>query len=291
MRLKSALAVVALGASLAACDSIRVDQLDREFVDIYKAKVGFQEQQGMFGIPEGVDQQFAELSDQALAEAGKLGDDKIHQKIGFLRVAAFSAWQAGPKGKPNAPAIAGNTACMALEKTPNRAQMPRDCAIIRIAEPLARKDNLSRELAEYLALQSTPNGAPKDIWKPRLIGMVEGLSCQTLKMTRERQRAVAKPIPSSFWQRVDRARLNAFCDARNARAEFAKLTLDDGENRKNRQAIEGFRKLLPLMKESYPSGTCRNVDEMAMSWRFAKLDSFSGTVASLGAWPPNCPVR
>jgi hypothetical protein len=237
-----------------------------------------------------VNQQLAELSERALEAAQGLGDEDIHQKIGFLRIAALSAWQAGPEGAPADAVVAGDAACEALEAKQDLAQLPRDCTMIRVAGPLHAQDAAARELEEYLSLKAAAESVDAAAWKPRLIEAAETSACQVLKVTRQRQAALQRPVPVAFWRQLDRQRLSAYCNARNAAAEYAQLSLSPEEVQARDRAQQGLRVLGELVGKSYPAGSCRDFDAMTESWQFSRLEQFPDTLADLGSWPPRCPL-
>lgn len=282
-----ALAIVA-ALSLAACESFKVNQLDREFVDIYSTKVSYQQAEGMFGVPDGVNVQFADLSERAFEAAESLGDDEIHQKIGFLRIASVAAWQAGPAGKPADAAVAGQAACETLEANPDSPQMPRDCIMIQLAAPLHRQDELSRKLNNYLDQERASSVTDPESSKADLFEVVEGASCQMLKVTLQRENSLQKPVPVAFWQQVDRQRLHAYCDASIALAQIRQLRLPADEVERRDKANAGLRGLTRLIEESYREGGCQNIEGMAESWRYSELEALQAIRLDLGDWPPNC---
>jgi len=129
--------LVLMGASLLlGCEtspvgnSVALIDLDKEWVSLY--------QQRLDGQP--VTDQFVQLSTRAEQRGDATKDSDPATAAGFYRIAATTAWTAGPPRNQQLLTLRdkGEGVCAKVNADP--AQQPRDCSFIRIAPELAILD-------------------------------------------------------------------------------------------------------------------------------------------------------
>lgn len=146
--------------------------------------------------------------DEAQASAG----DPL-TAVSFYRIAAVSAWQAGPAGESDLTPIydAGVAAC---EKLPQQdASAPRDCTLIRLSLPYAVHDKARRQLDAIDArVEALPAGgslpATEEPTIERLFGDLER---QLEKVNGLRARAKTLSAPPELVESIDVRRKDMFC--------------------------------------------------------------------------------
>jgi len=186
-------AVLAVGACAAGS---KLDTLDSQLGTLSKENT------------EASRTKLAALASQAQADAKS--SDGVN-RVAFYRVAAVSAWQAGAAGQSQVLPITdeGIAACDALPAKDKSA--PRDCALIRLAAPLAVQDDLTRQLATlqgHAAGGKLPNADLQ-----RVQGVFDGLETQFDKVSTIRAEVVTLDVPNDFKLRTDRQRLIVYCNA------------------------------------------------------------------------------
>ena len=95
-------------------------------------------------------QRYEQLATQALAGARGAGADPL-KRLAFYRVAAIGAFDAGPLGAQTVSATTNEGSKLCNELPKRDASAPRDCAIVRLAYPLAASVDLARTLTELIA--------------------------------------------------------------------------------------------------------------------------------------------
>ena len=110
--------------------SVTLIDLDKEWVNLY--------QQRLAGQP--VTDPFVQLSTRAEQRGDATKDTDPATAAGFYRIAATTAWTAGPPRNQQLVTLRdkGNGVCAKINLDP--AQQPRDCAFIRLAPDLATLD-------------------------------------------------------------------------------------------------------------------------------------------------------
>jgi hypothetical protein len=95
-------------------------------------------------------QRYEQLATQALAAARSAGADPS-KRLAFYRIAAVAAFAAGPAGAQTVSATTNEGSQLCNELPKRDASAPHECAIVRLAYPLAASADLARTLAELIA--------------------------------------------------------------------------------------------------------------------------------------------
>jgi hypothetical protein len=129
--------LVLLGASLLlGCEtatvgnSVALIDLDKEWVSLYQQRVAGQ------AVPD----QFAVLSKRAEQHGDATKDTDPATAAGFYRIAATTAWTAGPPRNQQLVTLRDKGDGVCAKVAPDPARQPRDCAFIRISPELATLD-------------------------------------------------------------------------------------------------------------------------------------------------------
>lgn len=130
-------------------NSVALIDLDKEWVSLY--------QQRLAGQP--VTDQFVQLSSRAEQRGDATKDSDPATAAGFYRIAATTAWTAGPPRNQQLLTLRdkGDGVCAKVAADP--AQQPRDCAFIRIAPDLATLDQQAAATKSLVGAGATLDGA------------------------------------------------------------------------------------------------------------------------------------
>lgn len=148
--------LVLMGASLLlGCEtapvgnSIALIDLDKQWAGLY--------QQRLAGQP--VTDQFVEVSKLAEQRGDATKDTDPATAAGFYRIAATTAWTAGPPRNQQLVTLRDKGDGVCAKVTPDPAQQPRDCAFIRVAPELATLDQQAAATKALLNAGATLDGA------------------------------------------------------------------------------------------------------------------------------------
>jgi hypothetical protein len=131
---------------LTGCAAHRLNDLDDQLADLNHQCAASDQQHDLASCQ----QRYEQLAGQALADARNASADPL-TRLAFYRVAATGAFDAGPLGAETVSA-ATNEGIQVCEKLPQQdGSAPRDCAVIRLAYPLAVAADLSRTLNQLIA--------------------------------------------------------------------------------------------------------------------------------------------
>ncbi|MET0657417.1 MAG: hypothetical protein ABW110_04575 [Steroidobacteraceae bacterium] len=138
-----ALLVVCGASLLLACNptvvrnSVSLIDLDKEWVGLYEQRLKAERENP--GTAAAINSRLADLSERA-EQHGDASESDPATAAGFYRIAATSAWAAGPPRNTRVLPIRdkGTAVCTKLAADP--MSQPRDCAFIRIAPELATLD-------------------------------------------------------------------------------------------------------------------------------------------------------
>jgi len=123
-------------------NSVALIDLDKEWVSLY--------QQRLDGQP--VTDQFVQLSTRAEQRGDATKDSDPATAAGFYRIAATTAWTAGPPRNQQLLTLRDKGDGVCAKVTTDPAQQPRDCAFIRVAPELA---TLGQQAAATRALRDS----------------------------------------------------------------------------------------------------------------------------------------
>lgn len=163
----------------------------------------------------------ARLATEAQSDAAKQSDPK--NKVSCLRVAAVAAWQSESDSLVGPITLAGTNACDALPQ--KDADAPTDCTEIRVAQPMAIQDGVSRSLEPFAARITTPPPKFPAADFATLKQDFDDLEAQYAKVTAIRHGADGLSVPPEVKTRLDRYRLIITCNAISAWA-FSGLCID-----------------------------------------------------------------
>lgn len=130
-------------------NSVALIDLDKEWVSLY--------QQRLAGQP--VTDQFVQLSQRAEQRGDATSGTDPATAAGFYRIAATTAWTAGPPRNQQLVTLRDKGAAVCTKLTPDPAQQPRDCAFIRVAPELATLDQQAAAAKALLNAGATLDGA------------------------------------------------------------------------------------------------------------------------------------
>lgn len=183
--------------AVSGCAGANLDTLDSRLKDLSKQRT------------PAAEAELATLAGEARADAKASSDAK--SRVAFYRVAAVAAWQAGPAGESVVLPITdeGAAACDALPGKDNAA--PRDCALIRLAAPLATQDALTRQLTKIQG-QAGPGGKLPPAQLEPLQQLFDGLETQFQKVSSLRGGVFTLDVPADFKTSTDRQRLIIYCN-------------------------------------------------------------------------------
>jgi hypothetical protein len=130
-------------------NSAALVDLDKEWVSLY--------QQRLAGQP--VTDQFVQLSSRAEQRGDANQDSDPATAAGFYRIAATTAWTAGPPRNQRLITLRdkGDGVCAKVASDPG--QQPRDCAFIRVAPDLATLDQQAAATKSLVSAGATLDGA------------------------------------------------------------------------------------------------------------------------------------
>jgi hypothetical protein len=139
-RLFCLLAALVIGA----CTAHRLNDLDAQLTDLDR-QCGADEQRRDV---DSCRQRYEALAEQALADARGASDPLT--RLAFDRVSATAAFHAGPLGAKTVSESTNEGTQLCKELPQQDASAPRDCALIRLAYPLAVSADLARSLTVLL---------------------------------------------------------------------------------------------------------------------------------------------
>jgi hypothetical protein len=170
---------------------------------------------------------------QLVDKAGKAAADSAAREplmaVGFYRIACVAAWKAG---SPSVVALsrAGAATCARLPAHDDSA--PRDCALIKLSEPLSVYEDLLRQTNQFnaklqeLRLHMASALLPSSDAEP-LARTFFGLAAQYRKVSDIRA-AMSDAVPAALKAETNQDRLTIYCAARktsNLAANVQEATL------------------------------------------------------------------
>jgi hypothetical protein len=148
--------LVLLGAGLLlGCEtspvgnSVALIDLDKQWASLY--------QKALAGEP--VADQFVQLSQLAEQRGDATQATDPATAAGFYRIAATTAWTAGPPRNQQLVTLRDKGAAVCAKVAPDPAQQPRDCAFIRVAPELATLDQQAVATQALVHAGATLDGA------------------------------------------------------------------------------------------------------------------------------------
>jgi hypothetical protein len=202
-RLIALVAAVAVTAS--GCCARRLGALDGQLQALQRAK-------GQPGDAGATDAKLAAVATEA--RRGAAGCASLAPS--FYRVGAVAAWQAGDAGAALVGPIAGEGAA-ACAAVPAATRPVRDCTLIRVAEPMAVKDALTRRQSAIRQRQvAAPNGALPAADRGQLVRVVQGYRAPFEQLTAIRRGLGGPETPAGLATEVDRKRLQVCCNTMTA---------------------------------------------------------------------------
>ena len=183
--------------------------------------------------PEATKQRadLAQLADTAGKAAAESAARDPLMAVAFYRVACVAAWKAGSPSVADL-SSAGAATCARLPAHDDSA--PRDCALIKLSEPLAVYDDLLRQTNQFdaklkgLRVPTASALLPSSDADP-LAKTFFGLATQYRKVSDIRA-AMSDTVPAELKVQTDRDRLTIYCAARkasNLAANVQGATLDN----------------------------------------------------------------
>jgi hypothetical protein len=145
--LVGAVALSACGTARSVSDSASILSFENEWTALYQQTV--EVSRGGAGDIVAVRSGLKSLSERAEAQGDNASRSSDFAKaVSFYRIAATSAWQAGPPRNTAVLTVQekGSAACAKLPQ--GEASQPRDCAFIRMAPSLAALDAKARKMEE-----------------------------------------------------------------------------------------------------------------------------------------------
>lgn len=130
-------------------NSVALIDLDKQWAGLY--------QQRLAGQP--VTDKFVELSKLAEQRGDATKDTDAATAAGFYRIAATTAWTAGPPRNQQLITLRDKGDGVCAKVAPDPAQQPRDCAFIRVAPDLATLDQQAVATKALLDAGATLDGA------------------------------------------------------------------------------------------------------------------------------------
>lgn len=154
-------------------ESATLIELDKEWVTLYQKKLS--------GGDAAINDQLAQLSTRAEQSGDATSDAEPATAAGFYRIAATTAWTAGPPRNAQVLSIRdkGNATCTKLAADP--ASQPRDCAFIRVAPGLA---TLDQQAAEVKAIRDAATLSSADLHKAERVASTLTQSIQRVLQER-----------------------------------------------------------------------------------------------------------
>ena len=214
---RSCLVIVAVALAFGGCAAHRLDKINKEVASLQRECDPIAEQGGDL---TSCRQRYEAQATQALTEARKSGGDPLLQ-VGFYRAAALAAFNAGPLGSQTVldSSDEGSQAC---ERLPQKdASAPRDCALIRLALPLAVAADQTRKVTALVAkrdaLRQTNRLAqlPADNFT-EVVGLYEGLEKQEGKIAAIRANNIDAAAPEQLKPYADDQCKAVYCSAMKA---------------------------------------------------------------------------
>ncbi len=147
------------------------------------------------------------------AEARRGAGDCPGLAPSFYRVGAVAAWQAGDAGAALVGPIAveGEAACAAL---PPAKRPVRDCALIRVAAPMAAQDALTRRQAAIRQRRDAAAGGTLPAAdRGELLAVAQGYRAPFAELTAIRRGLGGPEVPAGLAAEVDRRRVEVCCNA------------------------------------------------------------------------------
>ena len=139
--------IVAVAFAFGGCAAANLDQINKDVASLQRECDPIAEQGGDLASCR---QRFEAEATKALTEARNTRTDPLLQ-VGLYRAAALAAFNAGPVGSQTVldSTDEGTQACNQLPQ--KDASAPRDCALIRLALPLAVAADQSRKVSALVA--------------------------------------------------------------------------------------------------------------------------------------------
>jgi hypothetical protein len=183
--------------------------------------------------PEALSQraELAQLADEAGKAAAESAARDPLMAVGFYRIACVAAWKAGSPSVVEL-SSAGAATCARLPAHDDSA--PRDCALIKLSEPLGVYEELLRQTNQFdaklkdLRVRSASALLPSSDAEP-LARTFFGLATQYRKVSDIRA-AMSDAAPVELKAETDRDRLTIYCAARktsNLAANVQGATLEN----------------------------------------------------------------
>jgi hypothetical protein len=182
--------------------------------------------------PEALTQQaeLAQLADEAGKAAAESAARDPLMAVGFYRIACVAAWKAG---SPSVVELSSAGAATCARLPAHDDSVPRDCALIKLSEPLGVYEDLLRQTNQFdaklkdLRMRMASALLPSSDAEP-LARTFFGLATQYRKVSDIRA-AMSDAVPAELKVQTDRDRLTIYCAARktsNLAANVQGATLD-----------------------------------------------------------------
>jgi hypothetical protein len=202
MKARTLMVAVLAAVAAAGCCARRLSALDGQLESLHRTR-----QQA--GASAATDAKLAALAADARRGASECGS----LAPSFYRVGAVAAWQAGDAGASLVGPISseGAAACAAL---PEARRPARDCALIRVAQPMAVQDALTRRQATFRrTLEQAPSGKLPAAARAELLRIVQGYRAPFEQLTAIRRDLDGPGEPAGLAAQVDRQRVTIYCNA------------------------------------------------------------------------------
>jgi hypothetical protein len=197
---------------LVGCAGSRLDTMNSQLTDL----TGQLERQKP-DSPEAAQQRaaLAQLADAAGLEAAANAPGDPLMAVAFYRVACVAAWKSG---SPSVAELSSGGAAMCARLPAHDDSAPRDCALIKLSEPLAVYEDLLRSTNQFDAKLKGLRGQTASALLPSsdaesVAKTFFGLATQYRKVSDIRA-AMSDAVPAELKARTDSDRLAIYCAPR-----------------------------------------------------------------------------
>lgn len=187
------------------------DRMNEQLFDLYHAKIEASGSEDPI-LYEDVRSRLADLSEQAVEQAVAAAP-KLADQVGFYRIAAVAAWQAGTSAVLDA-VDEGRKLC---DENPQGWDVaPRDCGLIAVSRDLAVADAASLQVKELAtSFPGHANDVP-NAEEAKLVALIRLLISRHDLLARTVTSVQASQAPEAFALRSARARDVTACNAATA---------------------------------------------------------------------------